>query len=159
MNPLSGDMGLFVPVEHAMVAREAPDHDRTRIFAHYSLIGGLSSAVGALAAAAPTALVSIGASYIDALKAMFYFYAALGLLAAAIYRYLPHAQPHDLASRVALGPSKGLVYRLAALFSLDAFAVGFAVQPLVALWLFDRFGLSPAAAQLFFFSAYALYAL
>jgi len=152
MNPSSGDIGLFVPLEHAMLAREVPDHDRTRIFAQYSLIGGLSTAAGALAAAAPTALVSAGASYIGALKAMFYFYAALGLLAAAIYRYLPHAQPRDVASRpVALGPSKGIVYKLAALFSLDAFAGGFAVQSLVALWLFERFGLSLAAASLFFF--------
>jgi len=152
MNPSSGDIGLFVPLEHAMLAREAPDHDRTRIFAHYSLIGGLSTAAGALAAAAPTALVSVGANYIDALKAMFYFYAALGLLAAAIYRYLPHAQPHEVASRpVALGPSKGVVYKLAALFSLDAFAGGFAVPSLVALWLFERFGLSLTAASLFFF--------
>src|SRR6266478_958000 len=152
MNPSSGDIGLFVPLEHAMLAREVPDHDRTRIFAQYSLIGGLSTAAGALAAAAPTALVSAGASYTGALKAMFYFYAALGLLAAAIYRYFPHAQPRDVASRpVALGPSKGIVYKLAALFSLDAFAGGFAVQSLVALWLFERFGLSLAAASIFFF--------
>jgi MFS family permease len=152
MNPSSGDIGLFVPLEHAMLAREAPDHDRTRIFAHYSLIGGLSSAAGALAAAAPTALVSAGVSTIGALKAMFYFYAALGLVAAGIYRYLPHAQPREVASPpVALGPSKGIVYKLAALFSLDAFAGGFAVQSLVALWLFERFGLSLAAASLFFF--------
>ncbi|THD52182.1 MAG: MFS transporter [Bradyrhizobium sp.] len=152
MNPSSGDIGLFVPLEHAMLAREAPDHDRTRIFAHYSLIGGLSSAAGALAAAVPTALVSVGVSNIGALKAMFYFYAALGLVAAAIYRYLPHAQPHEAASRpAALGPSKGIVYKLAALFSLDAFAGGFAVQSLVALWLFERFGLSLTAASLFFF--------
>ena len=101
MNPSSGDIGLFVPLEHAMLAREAPDHDRTRIFAHYSLIGGLSSAAGALAAAAPTALVLAGVSNIGALKAMFYFYAALGLVAAAIYRYLPHAQPQEVASLVA----------------------------------------------------------
>jgi MFS family permease len=152
MYPSSGDIGLFVPLEHAMLAREAPDHDRTRIFSHYSLIGGLSTAAGALAAAAPTALVSAGASCIGALKAMFYFYAVLGLLAAVIYRYLPHAQPRDVTSRpVALGPSKGIVYKLAALFSLDAFASGFAVQSLVALWLFERFGLSLAAASLFFF--------
>jgi MFS family permease len=152
MNPSSGDIGLFVPLEHAILAREAPDHDRTRIFAHYSLIGGLSSAAGALAAAAPTALISAGASNIGALKAMFYFYAALGLVAAGIYRYLPHAQPQEVAARpVALGPSKGIVYKLAALFSLDAFAGGFAVQSLVALWLFERFGLSLAAASLFFF--------
>jgi MFS family permease len=152
MNPSSGDIGLFVPLEHAMLAREAPDPDRTRIFAHYSLIGGLSSAAGALAAAAPTALVSAGVSNIGALKAMFYFYAALGLVAAGIYRHLPHAQRQEVASRpVALGPSKGIVYKLAALFSLDAFAGGFAVQSLVALWLFERFGLSLAAASLFFF--------
>jgi MFS family permease len=152
MNPSSGDIGLFVPLEHAMLAREAPDHDRTRIFAHYSLIGGLSSAAGALAAAAPTALVSVGISYIGALKAMFYFYATLGLVAAVIYRYLPRAQPREITSRpAALGPSKRIVYRLAALFSLDAFAGGFAVQSLLALWLFERFGLSLAAASLFFF--------
>jgi MFS family permease len=99
MNPSSGEIGLFVPLEHAMLARAAPDHDRTRIFAHYSLIGGLSSAAGALAAAAPTALVSAGVSNIGALKAMFYCYAALGLVAAGIYRYLPHAQPLKVASR------------------------------------------------------------
>jgi Major Facilitator Superfamily len=152
MNPSSGDIGLFVPLEHATLARGAPDHHRTRIFAHYSLIGGLSSAAGALAAAAPTALVSVGVSNIAALKAMFYFYASLGLVAAGIYRYLPHAQPQEVASRpVALGPSKGIVYKLGALFSLDAFAGGFAVQSLVALWLFARFGLSLAAASLFFF--------
>jgi len=152
MNPSSGDIGLFVPLEHAMLAREAPDHDRTRVFAHYSLIGGLSTAAGALVAATPPMLVSVGVTYIGALKAMFYLYAALGLLAAVIYRYLPHSQPTDVASRpVALGPSKGTVYKLAALFSLDAFAGGFAVQSLVALWLFERFGLSLAAASLFFF--------
>ena len=152
MNLSSGDIGLFVPLEHAMLAREAPDHDRTRIFAQYSLIGGLSSAAGALAAAAPTALVSVGVSNIDALKAMFFLYAALGLFAAALYRHLPHVKPHEPASHpVALGPSKGIVYKLAALFSLDAFAGGFAVQSLVALWLFERFELSLAAASLFFF--------
>src|SRR5262249_45547672 len=45
----------------------------------------------------------------------------------------------------------GIVYRMAALFSVDAFAGGFAVQSMVALWLFNKFGLSIAAAGLFFF--------
>jgi len=157
MNPSSGDIGLFVPLEHTMLAQEAPAPDRTRIFAHYSLIGGLATAAGALAAAAPTILVSVGVHYIDALKAMFYFYAVLGLVAACIYRYLPHAQSREAESRpaqprpIALGPSKWIVYKLAALFSLDAFAGGFAVQSLIALWLFERFELSLAAASLFFF--------
>jgi MFS family permease len=40
---------------------------------------------------------------------------------------------------------------MAALFSIEAFAGGFAVQSLVALWLFSAHGLSLAAAGLFFF--------
>ena len=41
--------------------------------------------------------------------------------------------------------------RLAALFSLDSFAGGFAVQSLLALWLFLRFDLSVEAAGTIFF--------
>ena len=41
--------------------------------------------------------------------------------------------------------------RLAALFCVDSFAGGFAVQSLLALWLFERFDLSLAEAGLFFF--------
>ena len=41
--------------------------------------------------------------------------------------------------------------RLAALFSVDAFAGGLVVNSLLALWLFERFGLSLAQAGVFFF--------
>jgi MFS family permease len=50
-----------------------------------------------------------------------------------------------------LGPSRRTVYKLAALFSLDSFAGGFTVQSIMALWLFERFDLSLAAASAFFF--------
>jgi len=50
-----------------------------------------------------------------------------------------------------LGPSRGVVYKLAGLFSLDAFAGGFVVQSLLALWLFTRFDMSLSAASVFFF--------
>jgi MFS family permease len=52
-----------------------------------------------------------------------------------------------------------MVYKLAALFSLDAFAGGFVVQSLLALWLFEHFGLSLSAASLFFFCTSVLSAL
>jgi MFS family permease len=52
-----------------------------------------------------------------------------------------------------LGPSRRVVFTLAALFSLDSFGGGFFVQSLLALWLFDHFGLSlTAAGSLFFWS-------
>jgi MFS family permease len=152
MNPSTGDIGMFVPLEHAMLAQGAADQDRTRIFAHYSLIGAIATAIGALAAAAPDGLILLGIDKVGALQAMFYLYAALGLASVALYQRLPRTETHDTAQRAtALGPSKGIVYKLAALFSLDAFAGGFAVQSLVALWLFERFDLSLAQASLFFF--------
>jgi MFS family permease len=58
-----------------------------------------------------------------------------------------------------LGPSRRTVYKLAALFSLDSFAGGFVVQSLLALWLFERFELSLAAASAFFFWSNVLTAL
>jgi MFS family permease len=152
MNPTTGDIGVHVPLEQAALAHGASDQDRTRVFARYSLIGALSIAAGALAAGAPDLLVSRGMSRIGALQAMFYVYAALGLIGALFYSRLPRAEIKERAPRATtLGPSRRTVYKLAALFSLDSFAGGFTVQSLMALWLFERFDLSLAAASAFFF--------
>jgi MFS family permease len=152
LNPSAGDIGLLVPLEHAAIARSVSDHDRTGAFSHYSLIGALATAAGALVAATPEFLVSFGVSMAAGLRIMFYAYAVLGLAAIALYRCLPAEPSHEaLAAARPLGPSRGIVIKLAALFSLDAFAGGFVVQSLLALWLFERFDLSLAAASLFFF--------
>jgi MFS family permease len=144
--------GLHVPLEQAALAHRASDKERTHVFARYSLIGALSIAAGALAAGAPDLLVSVGMGRIGALQAMFYVYAALGLVGALFYSRLPRAEVKEAAPRAtALGPSRRTVYKLAALFSLDSFAGGFTVQSLMALWLFERFDLSLAAASAFFF--------
>jgi MFS family permease len=151
INPSSGDTGILVPLEHAMLAQGTPDQERTRVFARYSLIGALAMAAGALAAATPDILANAGMTRLGAFKSMFYLYAALGLLGALLYRLLPHATAQQSAPSMPLGPSRWVVYKLAALFSLDSFAGGFVVQSLLALWLFERFDLSVSAAGLFFF--------
>lgn len=152
LNPSAGDLGMLVPLEHATLTKEAANQDRTRIFARYSLVGALATAAGSLAAAIPEVLVPHGLTEVAALKAMFYIYALLGLMAALLYRRLPRDHAHVAASpSVSLGESRSIVYKLAALFSLDAFAGGFVVQSLLAVWLFERFDLSLAMASLFFF--------
>lgn len=151
MNPTTGDIGVHVPLEQAALAHRASDAERTHIFARYSLIGALSIAAGALAAGAPDLLISLHLSRIGALQAMFYLYAALGLIGAYFYSRLPRAEVKETAQAAPLGPSRRTVYKLAALFSLDAFAGGFTVQSIMALWLFERFDLSLAAASAFFF--------
>jgi MFS family permease len=150
INPSSGDLGVLVPLEHAMLARGASDQDRTKIFARYSLIGALTMAAGSLAASFPDLLVADGFVRLDALRLMFFVYAALGVVSALLYRRLPHARA-DEQHHAPLGPSRGTVYKLAALFSIDAFAGGFIAQSLLALWLFNQFGLSLSAAAVFFF--------
>jgi MFS family permease len=151
INPSTGDLGVLVPLEHAMLAHGVPDHERTRTFARYSLIGALTMAAGSLAAALPDFIVLADLDRVSAFKIMFYAYAALGLLSAALYRRLPHVRMDEARPSAPLGPSRGVVYKLAALFSLDAFAGGFVVQSLLALWLFERFDMSLSAASLFFF--------
>lgn len=151
INPATGDLGVLVPIEHAMLAQGVSDQERTRTFARYSLIGALSMAAGALAAAAPDLLALIGIGNVTAFRWMFYAYGALGVLSALLYRLLPGAQMDAPRLTAPLGPSRGVVYKLSALFSLDSFAGGFVVQSLLALWLFERFDLSLSAASLFFF--------
>src|SRR5580704_1817969 len=154
MNPSTGDMGVLVPIEHTLLAREAADRERTKVFARYSLIGAIATAAGALAAATPDLLHKVGLGALSALQAMLYLYAVLGLAGVACYRALPRAEHAAAKPRsVPLNASRRVVYKLAALFSIDAFAGGFVVQSLLALWLFQRFGLSLSAASTFFFAA------
>jgi len=156
INPSTGDLGILVPLEHAMLAHGVTDHERTRTFARYSLIGALSMASGSLAAALPDFMALAGIDRMSAFKFMFYAYAVLGLLCAELYRRLPHTHMDEARPSAPLGPSRQVVYKLAALFSVDAFAGGFVVQSLLALWLFQRFDMSLSAASLFFFWASTL---
>jgi MFS family permease len=152
INPSAGSVSVFVPLEHAVLAREVADHVRTRMFARYSLVGALAGAVGALLAAVPDLLAPLGFDQLTAIKAMFVFYALLGVAGGLIYARIPlHRPALGETMPTALGPSRHIIYKLAALFSLDAFAGGFVVQSLLALWLFERFDMSLAAAGVFFF--------
>ena len=152
INPSGGSASVFVPLEHAVLSRDVSAADRTRMFARYSLVGALAGALGALVAAAPDVLASLGMQQLTAIKLMFVLYALLGAVGGYIYsRIPPTTAPKVVGPTAALGPSRHIVYRLAALFSIDAFAGGFVVQSLLALWLFERFDMSLSAASLFFF--------
>lgn len=152
INPSAGSVSVFVPLEHAALSGSVDDAERTKMFARYSLAGALAAAIGALAAAAPDLLTPFGIEQRVAIKAMFVLYAVLGVCGGLLYARIPRADPLPPATAPsALGPSRKVVFRLAALFSLDAFAGGFVVQSLLALWLFQRFDLSLSAAGVFFF--------
>ena len=151
VNPTIGDIGVHVPLEQAYLADGCSDERRTSILAHYSFIGALAIAGGALAAGAPDSFVFAGIEKIRALQFMFYLYGATGALTFLLYLKLPRTRAMQGTTTSALGPSRRIVYRLAALFSVDAFAGGFVAQSILALWLFKRFELSLGGASVFFF--------
>lgn len=152
INPSGGSTSVFVPLEHTVLSGAVTAVERTRAFARYSLIGALAGALGALAAATPDWIALAGVSRLDSIRIMFAAYAGLGILGGLAYWRIPAPPGQPQARRRAsLGPSRGIVYRLAALFSIDSFAGGFVVQSLLALWLFQKFDLSLAAASAFFF--------
>lgn len=153
INPSSGDVTVFAPLEQSLLAHSVKPESRTALFARYSLIGSLVAAFGAQAAGLPVLLAAETALDLKtAVQAMFLLYGVIGICNALLYTSLsPAIEAPRTEQRTPLGKSKGVVYRLAALFSLDAFGGGFAVQSLIALWLFQRFDLSIATAGAIFF--------
>ncbi|HYF54277.1 MAG TPA: MFS transporter, partial [Salinarimonas sp.] len=152
LNPSGGDVSAFLPLEQARLAGAGGMVDRTRLFARYSFVGAIGAAIGALGAGLLDAAVALaGMEFTTACQAVFGLYALAGAGVLLLYARLPDAEPGPGEARVPLGPSRGVVVRLAALFSLDSFAGGFVVQSLLALWLLERFDLSLAAAGKIFF--------
>ena len=147
LNPSSGDASLFMPLDHTMLATAS---DRTAVFARYSFLGSISGAVGALASGLPEWL-GASVSMLDGLRLMFLLYAAVGIVVWLLYLRLPDPRTEEQKPAAPLGPSRGIVWRLAALFSVDSFAGGLVLNSLLALWLFERFGMSLGAAGAFFF--------
>jgi MFS family permease len=151
INPTSGMVSLFAPLEHALLARTVADRERTRAFARYALCGSLAGALGSLAAATPDLMRPLGIDRFTGLQLMFVLYALLGLVGAGIYAQIPRYRPAPDEPKAALGPSRKTVYKLAAVFCVESFGSGFTIQSLLAHWLFESFDMSLAAASVFFF--------
>jgi len=155
LNPSGGDVSVFLPTEQALLPATVADAQRTAMFARYSLIGTLVAAVGAAGAGLPAWIGNqVGVATTTAMRWTFVFYALIGVIVLTRYRHLsPAVEPAVTSTRQALGPSRRTVYRLAALFSLDAFGGGFVITALVVLWLQRRFHLSLAISGAIFFWA------
>ena len=159
VSPSGNEVGPFLAVEQAALTQVVSGGDRTRAFAWYGLVGSFATAAGSLAGgAASQALQGSGASPLASYRAVVIGYAAFGALLAALFAGLSRgveapAGMGRVAGRFGLHRSRGVVARLAGLFSVDAFAGGFVVQSLVAYWFHRRFGVAPATLGGIFFGA------
>lgn len=158
ISPSGNEVGPFLAIEQAALSQVLPGERRTGVFAWYNLTGSFATALGALAGGwSAQALQAAGHTPVASYRVLVFAYAAVGLLLAVLFTRMspaveaPPAAAH--ASRWGLHASKGVVLRLSALFSLDAFAGGFVIQSIVAYWFHVTFGVAPGALGSIFFAA------
>jgi MFS family permease len=87
LNPSSGDVSVFLPLEHSILSRTVADRQRTATFARYSLVGAIVGALGALAAGLPEiAARSFAWTMPATYRLMFVLYGSIGIATFVLYR-------------------------------------------------------------------------
>ena len=165
ISPSGNEVGPFLSIEQASLSQIIPGEKRTGIFAWYNLVGSFATAVGALCGGGLAQLLQNGGlSPLNSYRVIVIGYGAIGLVLMVLFTRLSAAieLPTPLSRTLlssgekgvfGLHRSRGVVFKLSALFSLDAFAGGFVVQSFVAYWFHLRFGVEPALLGGIFFGA------
>ncbi|HEY2384194.1 MAG TPA: MFS transporter [Terriglobia bacterium] len=171
ISPSGNEVGPFLSIEQAALSQIVSAERRIQVFAWYNLTGSFATAAGALTGGVlAQTLRSAGMSSLESYRVIVMMYAGIGAVLSVMFACLSRAAeltPAETKSasearaqrrgqRVfgafGLHRSGHVVFKLAALFSLDAFAGGFILQSIVAYWFHVRFGVQPAAlGGIFFF--------
>jgi MFS family permease len=152
------EVSPFLALDQAILSQVAAPERRTDVFAWYNVAGSLAGALGALfVGGAGAARDALGLTPGDVYRGLFGVYAAIGVLNVVLFAALsPAVEVADPPGRGRWFPiqrSRRTVAKLASLFALDAFAGGFAVQSLVALWFHARFAVPLDVLGTIFFGA------
>ena len=162
ISPSGYEVGPFLSIEQAGLTEIIPTERRTQVFAWYNLVGSFATALGSLAGGSLVqALQGLGTKPLLSYRAVVLGYAAIGLLLGLLFTQLSSAvevsQAADLSqklkTRFGLHRSRGVVFKLSALFSIDAFAGGFVLQSILAYWFHVRYNVAPGTLGSIFFGA------
>ena len=148
----ANESGPITTVEQAMLAG-VPKGERSRAYGRYNAVAYLAGAIGALAAGGPSAMRDL----LPQLPAeqRWLLVVPIGAIA-CIFFALRLSPAIEVAGEFSgqqrgLGRSRRAVQKLAALFSLDAFAGGFIVGSFIVFWFGRRFGADAETMGLVFF--------
>jgi len=159
ISPSGNEIGPFLSIEQAGLSSIVSDSLRTKVFAWYNLAGSLATAMGALAGGWLSAgLQGHGFSEIFSYRVILACYAFAGFILIAIFLSLSSAIEvqqvlNYKVGRLGLGKSRAVVLKLSSLFALDAFAGGFVLQSMIAVWFHVRFGVNAGVIGTIFFAA------
>ncbi len=163
ISPSGYEVGPFLSIEQAALSQIVPGERRTQVFAWYNLVGSFATALGALAGGSLVqALMDTGVSPLGSYRAIVIGYAVIGAMLGGLFTRLSPAveipvvnsaaeSTPDLKKKFGLHRSSGVVFKLSALFSIDAFAGGFVLQSILAYWFHVRFNVQPAILGTIFF--------
>jgi MFS family permease len=162
LNGMGRDRGAALVLEQAILPATTTDADRTKAFAWYNVLQDAGHALGSLLAGAPYAFRRI-----FPLEEIFSFRLAMALAAflilmtAALYLKLsPAVEAPAVREKEVLSPgSRKVLWRISALFAVDALAGGFLVTSLLSYFFYRRFGITEGAVAVLFFLARVLNAL
>jgi MFS family permease len=146
------EAGPITSVEQAMLA-ETARAERSRVYGRYNAVAYLAGAIGSLTAGGPSAMRDVlpGLPPDQRWLLLMPFGAFACILSARrLSAMIEVSTPHPGAVR-GLQRSKAAVRRLAALFSLDAFAGGFIVGTFIVFWFGRQFGADAEMMGLVFF--------
>ncbi len=157
ISPSGNEVGPFLPIEQAALSEVVAREARTGVFAWYQLTGAFATAAGSLFGGFISGQLVKQAHFapVAGQRVVVIAYAAMGLALALIFSLVTAGveapkRSSVSTSRWAVPP---VVWRLAGLFSIDAFGGGFVVQSFAAYWFYLRFGLKPEALGGIFFGA------
>ncbi len=164
ISPSGNEIGPFLSVEQASLSSLIEDKKRTQVFAWYNLVGSFATATGALAGGwLAQGLQSTGLSAVEAYRFVLIGYAIGGLLLTLLFLNLSsaieiiHTNTTDEPKKVlGLHRSRQVVFKLSALFALDAFAGGLIVQSMIAYWFHIKYGVDSGILGSIFFGANVL---
>jgi len=168
ISPSGYEVGPFLSIEQAALSQIVADDRRTQVFAWYNLFGSFTTAIGSLCGGALVqGLEQAGVSPLGSYRMVVIGYAAMGLVLAFLFSRLslvvelprvsdPVSPPSHRKKFLGLHKSRRVVFKLSALFSLDAFAGGFVLQSILAYWFYVRFNVQPALLGSIFFGANVL---
>ena len=137
-----------------MLPETVADDQRTSMFGRYNAVATVAGSVGALAAGGPALMREHGFG-VGADHRFFLVLVPAGLLGAVVARSLSlavEAAPSLERRRVSLQRSRPVVIRLSALFAMDSFGGGFAVQSFLVFFLSREFGLDTGQLGMVFFA-------
>ena len=165
ISPSGYEVGPFLSIEQAALSQIVSNERRTQIFAWYNLVGSFATALGALAGGSLVqALMDSGVPPLGSYRTIVIGYAIIGVLLGGLFTRLSPAvevqtrsdstrSTSTFKTRFGLHRSRGVVLKLSALFSIDAFAGGFVLQSILAYWFHVRFNVQPAILGSIFFGA------